>query len=396
MNDAHPFIGKKTPEAYFLEENLMRFEKDSPSRRIKRRLTRKFSKLLVIAARCVFKNEPLKAKLKPDALRRVLILRWDLVGDMALTTPVFNFLKSIQPTVELDVLASEKNVGVIQGDPRLSRIFVFKKDISFLKTAMEIRRRRHDLVLSFIQIKSMMDGLLSNFLAPNAVKASAKRKAKYRPLFNACASVGIGERHSVEKFFAVPLAAIDASGAEPELSLFISDAARQTARAFIAREKLARFVVVNIMAGGAHRQWGASNYVEFLRKAAAQYPSLQFVILAAPEGKEQAERIAAEAQSERVIVFPPHPDIQVASALVSEAFCVVTPDTSIVHIASATRRPVLAFYTIIATIPSEWLPYRVPYRALLADGRVPISTIPVENALSAFRDLINELERNER
>ncbi len=396
MNKAQPFIGKKMPEEYFLEENLKQLKGDKLARRIKQRFRRKLTKVLVGIAQCLFKNQPLKTKLKPEQLRRVLVLRWDLLGDMVLTTPVFNFLKSIQPTIEIDVLASEKNVGIINGDERISKIFIFKKEWSFLKTALEIRRRRHDLVLSFIQIKSMADGLLSNFLAPKAVKASAKRKAKYRPLFNVCASVGIGEVHASEKFLAVPLAAIDAPAVEPQLSLHISQSAKQIAHDFIVKSKLERFVVVNTTAGGAHRQWGAQNYIEFLKSALEQHCALQFVMLSTSENIREVSHIEAAVKNKRLKVFPPQDDIQVVTALIAESYCVFSPDTSIVHIASAMRRPVLALYTIIATIPSEWLPYRVPYRALLADGRVPVSTIPVESVLNTFNDLISELQISDR
>lgn len=388
------FIAKKTPEEYLLEENLKQVVEDRFSRRMKRRLSRRLTKVLIDVATCLFGSRPLEKKLSPTQLKRVLILRWDLIGDMILTTPIFNLLKSLQPSVEIDVLASEKNVGVINGDERISQVFLLGKGVSFLKTVRQIRRRRYDLVLSFIQIKSIKDVVLSNLLGQDAVKASAKRKAKYRPFFNVCAKVGIGEVHAVEKFLAVPLAAIESGKVEPVLSIHISETARQHIEHFIKREKLERCVVVNISAGGAHRQWGETNYIAFLKSAVERYSDLQFVILSDPRNIQTAETIRTALNHNRVVVFPTQSDIQVVAALIQKSFCVVSPDTSVVHLASATGRPVLGLYTIIGTVPSEWLPYRVPYRAVLADGRVPISTISVETVLDAFEDLINELEQH--
>ncbi len=391
MNIHQPFIGKKTPEEYVLEENLKRLKNATISQRIRQRVRRKMVRLLVILAHCIFKNAPIKEKIKPTQLQRVLVLRWDLIGDMVLTTPVFNFLKSLQPSIEIDVLASKKNVGVIKGDTRISRIFILEKNISFLKTIWQMRRRNYNLVLSFIEIKPMADGLLSNLLAPKALKASAKRKARYRPFFNVCSSAGVSQAHAVDKFLAVPLAAIEAQPFEPKLSLFISESAKQSAKDFIYEKRLWQFILVNISAGSAYRQWGTSNYIEFLKTVSEQNPSLQFVILSDPNNVEPARQICAAVKSERIVVFPPQDDIQVISALIGESLCVFSPDTSIVHIASAMGRPVIALYTIMGTVPSEWLPYRVPYRAVLADGRVPISSIPVASVVEAFNDLINEL-----
>jgi len=56
-------------------------------------------------------------KVDPTAVSRVLFLRYDRLGDMIVSTPLFRIVKEQHPHWEIGVLGTRRNVGVIEEDP---------------------------------------------------------------------------------------------------------------------------------------------------------------------------------------------------------------------------------------------------------------------------------------
>jgi ADP-heptose:LPS heptosyltransferase len=84
------------------------------------------------------------------------------------------------------------------------------------------------------------------------------------------------------------------------------------------------------------------------------------------------------------------PLAQIAS-LVEGAILVITPDTSLVHFASAMRTPVIGLYTQQLQATKEWLPFRVPYRIVTAPVGEPTSHIRAETLIQITDEFIASL-----
>lgn len=57
----------------------------------------------------------------------ILVLKRDKLGDLLLTTPLFRALRSALPQARIDLLASDYNAWVAQGNPHLSEILVYPR-----------------------------------------------------------------------------------------------------------------------------------------------------------------------------------------------------------------------------------------------------------------------------
>ncbi|MEX2115504.1 MAG: O-antigen ligase family protein [Bacteroidota bacterium] len=102
---------------------------------------------------------------------------------------------------------------------------------------------------------------------------------------------------------------------------------------------------------------------------------LALVILHAPTLSSDV----AEAGGPNCHEFTPegNTDLLTIADLIRSAKCVVTPDTSIIHIASAVQTPVLGFYTPLR-VTNEWMPFGVKYDIVLAENGRPVSSIPTD------------------
>ena len=68
----------------------------------------------------------------------ILFLRYDRIGDMVITTPVFRELKLLLPEIKISVLASKVNQPILSNNPYIDNIYVnhknsFLNDILFTK-----------------------------------------------------------------------------------------------------------------------------------------------------------------------------------------------------------------------------------------------------------------------
>jgi ADP-heptose:LPS heptosyltransferase len=75
------------------------------------------------------------------------------------------------------------------------------------------------------------------------------------------------------------------------------------------------------------------------------------------------------------------------AAVLREFDMLLTPDTSVVHLAAAWKTPLVGLFRGSAEV-MPWFPYHAPYRAALHVGGVP--KIPVESVEEALRMLVAE------
>jgi ADP-heptose:LPS heptosyltransferase len=74
--------------------------------------------------------------------------------------------------------------------------------------------------------------------------------------------------------------------------------------------------------------------------------------------------------------------------LIEGALAVITPDTSIIHFASASKTPVLGFY---ASLLHEWFPYKVKNKIILTDKNQPVSSTPIPIMIESIKEFIATL-----
>ena len=83
--------------------------------------------------------------------RNILFLRYDRIGDMVITTPVFRELKLAYPEINISVLASKLNRGVLVNNPYVDRIYTNHKNnfLGDLPTILKLRKMKFDVCVEF-------------------------------------------------------------------------------------------------------------------------------------------------------------------------------------------------------------------------------------------------------
>lgn len=333
----------------------------------------------------------------PTKINSILFIRNDAIGDMVLTTPLWHSIRMHFPHIRIGVVASIRNRKVIEHDPNMDKIFDGTAgDLRRLwHTKKEIAKDKWDIVVPMNYSRKTRIAILAKFLAPKSLSTTLVRPGesleKRKKLFSICVTspYKTEEIEMIEqmRIHLTGLLKIDIKDEEWVPVLYPDPIAlenvNERVRHILNADATSHYIHINLEARTTFREYGVEHSFELSQQLIEEFPEASILWTASP----QASR-AVKAHLEANDVFRVHffetSNIQELFALVKGAALVVTPDTSVVHIASAFKRPIVALYPLV----HEWPPYKTPYRLLLPERQQPVSTIPVAEVMGACRELL--------
>jgi ADP-heptose:LPS heptosyltransferase len=350
--------------------------------------------------RKIFRNKMSCEPLDLGKVEKILIFRFDRIGDMIVTSPVFRALKTRNPKIHIGVIASSINKELVVNNPYVDEVYVLKKNWrALISQILQIRRQKYDVLLNFIFNRTTSPGVLANLVAPKGFKVG-QGPDRYAFYFNRLLALPRFERHMAETLmlFIEQVFGIKVSDEERGLEVQVPQAARDQVDRFLNAqalrrrshmdEKLYPYVLLNLSVKDRKRQF-SEDQIAALVTYLSERDGVRMVLLIAPGDDDMEHTVAMVPELRGIPAYRgmgDRPLMQLAS-LVEGAMCVITMDTSLVHFASAMQTPVLAFYTEQVLV-KEWSPYRVPHGILLTPAKKSISGIPIESVIRKTDEFI--------
>lgn len=364
---------------------------------MRRQLNRRFYRWLFGLYRAVFPTPEWRGAIDPRSLRRILVVQRHGVGDMVLTTPLLSFLRELAPTAEIVVLASRRNADVIAGHPAVTRVVVYGDGLlERVATIRQLRAQSYDAIFSGQAAKHMAEARVAAGIARRSTyKVSTWRPKRYQGLFTTVARLPPSATHTVERLLYLAHHAFDLTEALATTvrrhPLWIGTDPQADARVaeFLANRSVGRYIVVNVAAHFAVRDWLPAHCATVLRALLRKEPNLRAVVTR-PPGKEGAAAEVVRLTDERDVLLAPQLSVLGVAALVRRAAAVVSVDTALVHIAAACGRPVVALFAPV--VPADvdlWRPFGVRSRVLASPFGGRVSDIPVSDIVSAAAALVD-------
>jgi ADP-heptose:LPS heptosyltransferase len=177
---------------------------------------------------------------------------------------------------------------------------------------------------------------------------------------------------------------IDPTQAPLELEYRLSDADRALAHARVGRTDRPLRLGVNVAGSSRLRYWGNDNFIACIRWMQEFDPRFAIWVGGAPAYRADVEAIAAATGAASL---PPLASFHEFAAVLREFDMLLTPDTSVVHLAAAWKTPMVGLFRQSAEV-MPWYPYHSPYRGALHEEGVP--SIPVADVEEALRSLVVE------
>jgi ADP-heptose:LPS heptosyltransferase len=316
-----------------------------------------------------------------------LIIRLGKIGDIVTTSFVFEIIKDRYPQSDIYLLTFKSNLDVLKFNPRLTKVFYSRGNVTLFWNLLKLRFLNFDLLLDFNDNQSTTSSLIFRFIR-------AKYKAgydfiKYENTINIKVSpLGKTESHIIERMkdfllqIGIP---VDENKVKPYFypDPFVFAKIREETAVFD------KIIAINISAGAKIRYWENEKWIELLKLILIKYPKLGVLILSTKEDDKSREAIRSK------IIQAHNPvsksfTIQYLAANIQISDILITPDTSAVHIASALGTPTIALFPNYESNFVSWQPYKIPHRSIKSNTE-SIKQISVEEVFDSFQSLANEI-----
>jgi heptosyltransferase III len=278
---------------------------------------------------------------------KILVVQLGKIGDMVLTTPLFRAIHREFPEARIHVLLSRRGAPVVAENPRIEKIILYRKNpLRLISLFMRLRLARYDFLIDPKDHYSTESAILAR-VSRAAVKVGFNSQGRRKNVFTRSLP-GQEENfflHAVERnllplgFLGIP----PPSPSDKRPELFPSLSLLSKIRENYVLEG-ASIILLNLSTGDACRRWEAKKWAEVAEFCLER--NFQVFLSFQPSDCALAEDIHTLLPETTLFRSD---SIREVIALIPHVRLVVTPDTSIVHIASAFNIPQIALFP-----PVEW------------------------------------------
>jgi lipopolysaccharide heptosyltransferase II len=287
--------------------------------------------------------------LSRDAIKSILFLRHDRIGDMILSTAALKSLKWGYPHAKITVLASRRNYEVLKHNSYVDEVIIYKGFFRFIK---EIRPHHYDLVIDPFVTHEMRQALMTCL-------ASGKYRIGFQEggreiFFNLRGPTVSSSKQMVDHLLELAaLAGGKIKGCKPEV--FLSDKEIEWATEALAHKGLSGDAIIIAIHPGAHypsQRWPAERFGEVARLILEQ--CMAKVVLLGSSTEEELLGEVKRGGVEDIQIFPCN-NIRELIALLNRCDLLVCNNSGPMHIAAALKIPTISM--IGPTVTPLWLPY---------------------------------------
>ena len=343
----------------------------------------------------IFKNQISDAPIHLNGTEKILIFRYDRIGDMVVSLPSFEFLRTKFPNVQICVLASEKNKFLLENYPYVDSIFILPNNVlKLIKTLFELRKQKFDLIINFVFHKTTKAGILANLIEPKAIKINLGHETRneiYHKLFNSLVRPDVRWKVPMSEFLLHYLCQIFGLPFEGSFleryNFWIPPESLAFAEDFFKKTNGKKYLLINIT---ARLKWKSENYRKLAEKIVNIYPDVLIIFVCHPVDSMRLKEIVNGLDG-RVYSYSSSNFYNVI-ALIKYVDIVFTPDTSIVHFANAFKKPIVFVHPASNSTTYEWQPNLSQHIRFSVASKDNFNEIGVERILESIKFFLDQIE----
>jgi heptosyltransferase-3 len=313
----------------------------------------------------------------PDlkGVKKILVVKMRHHGDVLLTSPLFSVLKQALPKSQIDAFLYRDTLPMLEGHPAISNFLLYDrswKKLSFWKKMREevrllkkVRKEGYDLVINLTEgDRGAIIALVSKSrykvgFDPEGKGFKGKKKI-YTHVVKNCTT----PRHTVEKQLDVlRRIGIFPKPCERDLTLHIPEEAKVSVRAKLCFD--GPYVVIHPVSRWRFKCLPTGRIAELIEQLHKQ--GSQIVLSAGPDKEElkMCEEILSQTQAP-ICNLAGKMTLKELCALIEGSECLICVDSVPLHIASATKTPVIALFG--PTSDKNWGPWMHPQSRVIAQN----------------------------
>ena len=277
--------------------------------------------------------------LEENNIKSILFLRYDgKIGDMVVNTLMFREIKKNYPEIKIGVVARGGASQILKNNTYVDNIYNYiKKKNEIKKLAEKIAEEKYDLLIDFsemLRVNQMM------FINKCQAKFNMGLNRENWEMFDISYDMPKGNFHISELYKKV-LNILGIENVSIDYDLHFSAEEKEIVEKKLEKYKNKKIYVLNPFAASKHRDINKENIKKIADVILKKENRIVFII--GEKGRKNDILEIVKNYKENV-VYPELNSIMETAYLIKKSDFVVSPDTSIVHIAAAFKKPMAAIY----------------------------------------------------
>ena len=304
--------------------------------------------------------------MKLSNINRILVIKYSAIGDLIMSTPAFRSLKKAYPNAKISLLIGKWSLPIIENNPNIDEfivvdddIFAKKKIAGLLGLILKLRKNKYDLVISFH--RSLAMSLFSRLVGGrNTLGFDRNGEGRFYSIKTLYDKVN--GLHESEKFLEL-IKEVGGSDEELKFDFYYKDSEEKRVLEIMKENKLVgNGAVVAFLPGGGvnpsmsfeQKRWPIENWTK-LGDLLKENMNAKIVTLGSKsEAKICQEAINSMSSKEGVNDFCGKISLREASIMLNYVDILITPDSSLMHVASALNTKTIALFG--PTDPKNYAP----------------------------------------
>ena len=279
--------------------------------------------------------------LEDNNIKSILFLRYDgKIGDMVVNSLMFREIKKVYPNIKIGVVARGAAIAVIKDNPNVDKIYEYYKDRKKIKDlALKIKEEKYDLLVDFSEMLRVNQMMLINLCGARINIGLDRKDWKLFDLFIESDKDFKWTEHITNRY----LAYLIKLGLKKEninifYDIYLKDEKKY--EAFFNEIKENKKLILNPYGASKHKSFS----IETLEKIINYLKNKNIAVILVYFGDKYKELEFLEKKYKYVYMPQKIESILDTAILIKKSDYVITPDTSIVHIASALNKKMITVY----------------------------------------------------
>ena len=279
--------------------------------------------------------------LKDNNIKSILFLRYDgKIGDMIVNSLMFRELKKVYPDIKIGVVARGAAIDIIRDNPNVDKIYEYYKERKKIKDlALKIKEEKYDLLIDFSEMLRVNQMMLINLCGARINIGLDRKDWKLFDLSIESGKDFKWTEHITKRYLAY-LIKLGLKKENIDISYDIYLKNEKKYGIFFNKIKENKKLILNPYGASKHKSFS----IETLENIINYLKDKDIAIILVYFGDKYKELELLEKKYKYVYILEKIESILDTAILIKKSDYVISPDTSIVHIASAFNKKMITVY----------------------------------------------------
>jgi len=279
--------------------------------------------------------------LEDNDIKSILFLRYDgKIGDMVVNSLMFREIKKVYPNIKIGVVARGAAIDIIKDNSNVDKIYEYYKDRKKIKDlALKIKEEKYDLLIDFSEMLRVNQMMLINLCGPRFNIGLNRKEWKLFDLSIKSDKDFKWTEHITNRYLAYLVKlGLKKENIDISYDIYLKDEKKY--KAFFNEIKESKKLILNPYGASKHKSFSVENLENIIN----YLKNRDIAIILVYFGDKYKELEFLEKKYKYVYMPQKIESILDTAILIKESDYVISPDTSIVHIASALNKKMITVY----------------------------------------------------